>query len=255
MKIYTFNNKVLTRNTKWLKEYEEPTPPTPSLPPYTIRMRFTEGVTPTFYVGSLAQVSSSPNIWDLTYEVADWSGLSDECDNKSDIEEIIDANASGVTNMSTMFRYCTSITSAALSGTSSVTNMGEMFNGCTSLTSVTLFDTSSVTDMNLMFCACTSLTSIPLFNTSNVTNMRQMLFNCNSLTSLPLFDTSSVTNMFKAFMRCYNVQSGALALYQQASTQATPPSNHESTFEDCGSNTVTGAADLAQIPYSWGGAG
>lgn len=254
MKIYTFNDKVLTRNTRWLKEYEEPTPPTPSLPPYTIRMKFTEGVTPTFNVGSLVQVSSSPNIWDLTYAVDDWSGLSDECDNKSDIEEIIDINASGVINMRRMFSNCASITSAALSNTSSVTNMGEMFNGCTSLASVTLFDTSSVTDMNLMFCACASLTSIPLFNTSNVTNMRQMLFNCTSLTSLPLFDTSSVTNMFRTFMRCYNVQSGALALYQQASTQSTPPSNHESAFEDCGSNTDTGAAELAQIPYDWGGA-
>jgi hypothetical protein len=54
---------------------------------------------------------------------------------------------------------------------------------------------------------------------------------------------------------CYKVETGALALYQQASTQATPPSKHDSTFWNCGRDTVTGAAELAQIPSSWGGTG
>jgi hypothetical protein len=53
------------------------------------------------------------------------------------------------------------------------------------------------------------------------------------------------------FAGCSNVQSGALALYQQASSQATPPSTHIATFRGCGSNTVTGAAELAQIPSNW----
>jgi hypothetical protein len=53
------------------------------------------------------------------------------------------------------------------------------------------------------------------------------------------------------FGECVNVQSGALALYQQASTQTNPPSNHGGTFYNCGSNTTTGAAELAQIPSDW----
>jgi hypothetical protein len=57
------------------------------------------------------------------------------------------------------------------------------------------------------------------------------------------------------FRDCLNVQSGALALYQQASTQTTPPSDHSYTFTNCGKNTQTGAAELAQIPSSWGGTG
>ena len=162
-------------------------------------------------------------------------------------------NTSGVTNMSSMFQGCTSLTSVPLFDTSSVTDMSCMFYGCTLLTSVPLFDTSSVTDMNSMFEDCTSLTSVPLFDTSSVTNMNHMLYNCTSLTAVPLFDTSSVTNMKYMFWNCTNVEAGALALYQQASTQTIPPSQYTNTFKNCGRDTVTGAAELAQIPSSWGG--
>ena len=84
--------------------------------------------------------------------------------------------------------------------------------------------------------------------------MIEMFFNCESLTALPLFDTSNVTNMQGTFYNCKNVQTGALALYQQASSQANPPSNHFFTFANCGINTTPGAAELAQIPNDWKGA-
>lgn len=113
--------------------------------------------------------------------------------------------------------------------TTHITNMQEMFNDCTNLTSVSLFDTSNVTNMNSMFLGCSSLTSVPLFNTSSVTNTTNMLTNC------------------------YNVQYGALALYTQMSTQTNPPATHNYTFTNCGRDTTTGAAELAQIPSSWGG--
>jgi len=57
--------------------------------------------------------------------------------------------------------------------------------------------------------------------------------------------------MNQMLFNCYNVQSGALALYQQASTQTNPPTGHGSTFRNCGSNTQTGAEELAQIPSDW----
>lgn len=96
-----------------------------------------------------------------------------------------------------------------------------------------------------------SLSSVALFNTSNVTDMNRMFWNCNALTSIPLFNTSKVTNVENMFAHCTNVQCGALALYQQMSSQATPPSSHAWTFYDCGINTQTGSAELAQIPDSW----
>ena len=160
-------------------------------------------------------------------------------------------NTSSVTDMKAMFQKCNSLTSVPLFDTSSVTDMYDMFVECSSLTTVPLFNTSSVTDMGYMFMNCTSLTSVPLLDTSSVTNMFSMFSNCSSLTSVPLFDTSSVTGMDLMFKNCTNVQSGALALYRQASTQTTPPSKHSKTFNNCGSNTTTGAAELAQIPEDW----
>jgi len=59
--------------------------------------------------------------------------------------------------------------------------------------------------------------------------------------------------MTQTFHNCTKVESGALALYQQASTQTRPPSSHTYCFRSCGSDTTTGAAELAQIPSSWGG--
>ncbi len=250
--------------------------PSPSLPPYTIRLKFTEGVTPTFQYGTAVQVSSSPNIWDLTYNSTDWSGLLyDDSSlieiigaNTSDITHMYDmcrdctnlttvslSDTSSVTTMEYMFAGCTNLTTVSLSDTSSVTSMYGMFNKCTSLTTVSLFDTSNVTNMTYMFARCTSLASVPLFNTSAATNMTGMLYNCTSLTSVPLFNTSKVTEMDFMFYNCPAVQSGALALYQQASTQFTPPTYHNNTFANCGRDTVTGAAELAQIPSSWGGTG
>lgn len=116
-------------------------------------------------------------------------------------------------------------------------------------------NTSNVTDMGSMFGHCTNLTAVPLFDTSNVTNMTYMFGWCGNLTAIPLFNTSRVTTMYMMFYMCVNVQSGALAMYQQASTQTNPPSNHTDTFHKCGFNTPTGAAELAQIPSSWGGTG
>lgn len=112
-------------------------------------------------------------------------------------------------------------------------------------------NTTGITNMERMFFGCSALISIPLFDTSSVTRMRSMFENCSVLTAIPLFDTSSVTTMERMFYSCTNVESGALALYQQASTQTTPPSNHMRTFYNCGSNTTTGAAELAQIPSNW----
>lgn len=160
-------------------------------------------------------------------------------------------DTSSVTNMRFMFELCTSLTSVPLFNTSNVTDMEGMFDACSALQSVPLFDTSNVTNTNAMFYNCKALQSVPLFNTSKVTDMSRMFYYCQSLSSVPLFDTSKVTDMSYTFQFCFNVQSGALALYQQASTQTTPPSAHEQTFRNCGSNTTTGRAELSQIPSNW----
>mgnify|MGYP002517200301 CR=1 FL=1 len=108
-----------------------------------------------------------------------------------------------------------------------------------------------------MFNNCVALKSLDLssFDTANVTDMNGMFFECKALKSLDLsdFDTANVTDMSYMFDSCYNVEFGALALYQQASTQSTPPQNYNRAFKYCGRDTTTGAAELAQIPASWDG--
>lgn len=117
----------------------------------------------------------------------------------------------------------------AAGDTSGVINTQQLFRNCQSLKSVCLFDTSNVTDMGMMFTRCTSLESIPLFNTSKNTTVSYM------------------------FLNCYNVSYGALNIYQQMAQQYPLPDNRSNCFTDCGRDSVLGAAELAQIPTSWGG--
>lgn len=162
-------------------------------------------------------------------------------------------DASGLTSLQYAFRNCTQLTSVPQLNTSSVTDFGGTFQTCSALTTVPLLDTSSAETIASMFGACTSLQTVPLFNTANVTRMSSTFSGCSVLTAVPLFNTANVTDMYRTFYNCYQVESGALAMYQQASSQTTPPSNHDGTFTNCGRDTVTGAAELAQIPADWGG--
>ena len=195
------------------------------LPPFTIRCKFAQGYTPTMG-DSQTLVDSTENVWDITKNSPVWYY---QFYGVSELLEVLGANMTGVTTMAGMFQRCTN------------------------LTSVQLFDTSSVVAMGVMFDVCIRLTSVPLFDTSKAEYMEEMFFNCVSLTSIPLFDTSSCTNMELMFHYCHQVQSGALALYQQASTQSIPPVQYNDAFKDCGINTPTGLAELQQIPSSWGG--
>ena len=118
-------------------------------------------------------------------------------------------------DMSSMFAYCSGLTSLDLSGfdTSAVTSMSRMLAYCSGLTSLNLsgLNTSAVTNMASMFESCSGLTSLDLtgFDTSAVTNMEMMFNNCSKLTSLNLssFDTSAVTSMGYMFAYCSNLTS------------------------------------------------
>lgn len=128
---------------------------------------------------------------------------------------------------------------------------GGLFGSCHDLTDVLGANTTNVTNTNGMFNFCSALSSFILFDTSKVLNMSYMFSYCWSLTAVPLLDTTKVISTLSMFGECTNVQNGALALYKQLSTQTNPPSQHTQTFRNCGKNTQTGAAELAQIPDGW----
>ena len=110
-----------------------------------------------------------------------------------------------VTDMSSMFNHCHSLTAIPQMDTSAVTTMSGTFGSCRSLTAIPRMNTSAVTDMNYMFNYCYSLTAIPRMNTSAVTTMRNMFGICHSLTAIPQMDTSAVTNMSSMFSNCYSL--------------------------------------------------
>jgi len=201
-----------------------------NLPPNTVRVRTRNGNPPnkgtTTSYDTATLVPGTTDVYDVYKSGTSFRSMLVDASN---VIEVLGANTNGITNMDYMFYYCDR------------------------LASVSLFDTSSVTSMERMFLNCRSLISVPLFDTSNVTTTYYMFGACSSLTSVPLFNTSKVTEMSYMFNECYKVESGALALYQQASTQTTPPTSHSNTFRYCGRDTTQGAAELAQIPTSWGG--
>lgn len=219
--------------------------------------------------------------WLDTSRVTRMTGMFSGCEK---ITTIPFFDTSNVTDMTAMLLATTSITSVPRFNTSKVTTMRQMFSQCHALLSVPKFDTSNVTDMSGMFADCWSLTTVPLFdtsnvtamagmfnmnlaqalpehipqlrtvplfNTQNVTTMEMICYNCRLLQYVPLFNTGKVVNMNYAFWNCRNVEGGALSLYNQASSQTTPPSEHTQTFRACGYDNPTGYAEYAQIPSDW----
>lgn len=246
------------------------------LPPNTIRVRTNNNSAPAKYSYTTYETATLvPGTTDVYDVYKSGTNFESVLSGSGNVTAILGANLSNVTNLYRAFADCNKLTTVALFDISNVTNMSYTFYNCTRLTSLPLFDTSNVTTMEYTFCYCGNLTSLPLFNLSKVSNLLYTFYRCSSLRSLPLFDTSKVvimsyafgycsnitsiplfdtTNVVtinNAFEYCYNVEHGALALYQQASSKGRPPTNHTQTFYNCGRDTTSGAAELAQIPSDW----
>lgn len=221
-RIYNINNHLMEYNDSCINYKVNYNPL--NLPPYTIRVKFPTGFTPETG-DTRTLVDADENIWDLRRPNISWQNFfygKHGC-----LLKVLGAN------------------------TTNVEDMTGLFGGCSALTTVPLFDTSDSTNFNGMFSNCKALTSVPLFDTYNANTIGNMFYNCSALKYIPLFDTTNVVNIGAAFYNCTNVEGGALALYQQASTQANPTRYHSQTFYNCGVNTVQGAAELAQIPSDW----
>lgn len=286
MSLVYFDNNVITINGGMIKSISaQPADPLNplGLPPYTIRVKYAAGTSPSSGSDALnaatkTLVDSTNNIWDVTYTNSNWKGL---FYNQTNLLEVIGANTTDVTKLGSATNYegcfenCSSLTSVALFDTSNVTSIERIFVYCDSLHTVPLFNISKVDSLEYMFYHCVALQTVPFFDTSNITRMAgtfeqsgiitlpafnminvttisNMCLSCASLKTIPLFrNTDKISKAYRTFRNCYNVESGALALYQQLSSQANPPSTHSLMFAQCGSNTETGAAELAQIPSDW----
>lgn len=160
---------------------------------------------------------------------------------------------SGVTSLYSFAETCSSLTTVPLYSTSNVTSFRDTFCGCRNLVTVPAFDYSKVNHMGDCFRNCSSITTLPQINSGMCLDFSRAFADCGSLETIPSIDTTSAVDVGSMFDGCINVISGSLALYTQLSQQAFPPTSHLLCFRYCGANTVTGAAELAQIPQSWGG--
>ena len=147
-------------------------------------------------------------------KITDMSSMFFNCKSLTSLPDINKWDTSNVTNMSSLFFDCRSLTSIAdISkwNTSKVTDMSRMFGYCeklTSLPNISKWDTSNVTDMREMFSNCSSLTSLPdisKWKTNKVVDMENMFYDCRSLSSLPdisKWNTNNVTDMSYMFYDC-----------------------------------------------------
>ena len=75
------------------------------------------------------------------------------------------------------------------------------------------------------------------------------------LTEIPDFDFRSATDVVFAFRNLKNVDTGILSTYNKLAALGDQIVYNSDAFYNCGILTEQGAAELAQIPQSWGGTG
>lgn len=139
-----------------------------------------------------------------------------------------------------------------LSGVMAVTSL---FNSARGVRNCVLKNTGDIVDAYALFYHnLIKLETINSLDLHSVNNIRYMMYGCKYLTSeLNITLSGHVTDCSSAFYGCTKVPGGALDLYNQLSSQETLPSSYSNCFKNCGRGTTTGAAELAQIPTSWGG--
>ena len=238
-----YNNRALTYNSRWLNEDEIPI----NLPANTVRLRYADGIIPTAYHEfpgtTLTQISSIPNIWDITHwdpqYPGEWHYLFDQSYGYGwGLVEVMAANVSNITNMTGLFGGCSRLYKVCDLNTPKCTDFTSMFNGCDKLISVGSIDMSKVIYMSNMFAGCSKLSAIP-----NIT--------------LPAYtypNAGRIIEGYYAFSGCRSVTSGSLDLYNRLTHKFSNNymiiynGNWTECFKNCGIDTETGAAELAQIP-------
>lgn len=90
-------------------------------------------------------------------------------------------------------------------------------------------------------------------DSSYATNMSSGFYYGSSLIKLypDNYIVNNLTNVGDMFDGCTNVESGIIGTYNKLAALGAQVTTHSTCFHNCGSNTVTGAAELAQIPSDW----
>ena len=169
---------------------------------------------------------------------------------------ISNINTSNVTNMSSMFYNCSSLTSLDLSSftTNNVTNMSSMFNGCTYLQSLDLsyFNTSNVETMGWMFNNCEHLEHVDVstFDMSKVKSTQRMFYNCKSITSIELNDIKKVNSVREMFRQCVALSEIDLSGIDFSYIMLSDTYNVNSMFYGCNSLSYLTLNDVSDATFN-----
>ena len=170
----------------------------------------------------------------------------------------VSIDTSAVTDFDYAFQGCTSLITAPNLDMSHANSTYAMFTNCSSLVNIPQYSSNMLTDASYMFYECSSLVTVPSFNFINLRTTVNMFADCTSLTALPAFSSATlakVSRTYGMFEGCINVESGIVDFYNSLINKSGlvtyPVTDYARTFRDCGSNTTTGAAELAQIPSDW----
>ncbi len=239
------------------------------VPPFTIRFQFVDdsaSFDPTQQAwhygidGTWTNVSGS--VWDFYYPYTSWwLGAA------SKKFAIFGGNNSGSSYVpGPLQTVAFNVIDANVTG---VDYAPRLFWDCEAMKSVCLFDTSGLKEVGSMFERCASLSYLPNFNFSGVvhennysTDFKQF---CDmvklppqesrkSLLAIPdlTLPSSGSLNFGSMFSSHYYAETGALSLYTKAAALGTSAGKAKA-FLKVGYLTTSGAAELAQIPTSWGG--
>ena len=277
------------------------------LPNRTIRVQFTQGYIPSQGL-SRVQVSSNPNVWDITVNKQGFMQLfrynedllkilacntydsggyyeymfTSMCYDCINLTKVPLFNLSDASNCVGMFSGCENLTSLPefsfdlsvqynwtqleLSSFCSWTKISSvnftncrpkyadnMFIGCSELLAAPNIDLSLCTQIYGMFEYCTKMRTSPDYDIHSANSISSMYRDCESMTTIPDLTVSpTMTSCRLAFAGCRNASGGILRMYNKLKDISTI-TDHAGCFWNCGVDSQTGAAELAQIPSDWKG--
>ena len=241
----TYNNHFIG-NGYFLTGFFDPLNPL-NLPPYTMRLEYNEGIivyAPTIggrTYGSVRQVSTSPNIWDFTFEDNKWS-----ISYGNGTWPIIPQITSDIESISDPY-YNDELVGIIGANTPNVTDMSLLCYKAKNLEYVNLFDTHSLSGASKMFMYCYKLTEIPTFNFSNLVHALYT-FNGAPINYIPDFKFTKVNDCRGIFWECRSISGGILRAYNQLYPNA---QQYYRAFENCSDGSPEAEAEMAQIPEIW----
>ncbi len=302
-----FNNHMILHPTNSGKYFSGIVEDPIILPNRTIRVQFTQGYVPSQGL-SREQVSSNPNVWDITVNQQGFMSLfrnneyllkilacntygpggyyedmfTQMCLNCTNLTKVPLFNLSNAYSCVGMFSGCENLTSlpefsfdssiqhnwtqlqlSSFCSWTKITSVNfsncrpkksdNMFAGCSELLAAPNIDLSLCTSVYYMFGECTKMRTSPDYDIHSANNISTMYENCESLTTIPdLTVSTSMTNCHRAFAGCRNASGGILRMYNKLKDISTI-TDHVGCFYNCGVDSPTGAAELAQIPSDWKG--